>query len=183
MDPHPHPLLHFLVRMKPTSTNDFLQIAKNVEDKRGKIWAIQRMLKCFPAKSLNLIPHQIGSMETGVIIQKHSRAFRLYGAWQHPQPPRNEPYLSALLCLPPFPSWTNALYTTLTSRTIKKQLCGPESFHYACILPCRWLYRYVTTVLPALRGMFFMASVRFSYDYPSYMCANANVCVCVCVCV
>ena len=31
MDPQPHPLLHFLVRMKPTSTNVFLQVAKNVE--------------------------------------------------------------------------------------------------------------------------------------------------------
>ena len=31
MDLQPHPLLHFLVRMKPTSTNVFLQVAKNVE--------------------------------------------------------------------------------------------------------------------------------------------------------
>ena len=30
MDPQPHSLLHFLVRMKPTSTNVFLQVAKNV---------------------------------------------------------------------------------------------------------------------------------------------------------
>ena len=28
MDPQPHPLLNFFVRMKPTSTNDFLQVAK-----------------------------------------------------------------------------------------------------------------------------------------------------------
>ena len=67
------------------------------------------MLKCFPAKSPKLIPHQIDSMGTGVITQKddsvrqHSRAFWLYGASQHPQPPRNEPHLSGLLSLPPFP--------------------------------------------------------------------------------
>ena len=49
-------------------------------------------------KSLKLIPHQIGSMGTGVLMQKddsvgqHSRAFWLYGTSQHPQPPRNEPF-------------------------------------------------------------------------------------------
>ena len=108
MDPQPHPRLHFLW-MKQTSTNVFLQTAKNVEVTRGEIWAVRRVLKCFPAKSLKLIPHQIGSMRTGVIMQKndsvrqHCRAFWLYGASQHPQPPRNEPHLSALLCSPPFP--------------------------------------------------------------------------------
>ena len=56
---------------------------------RGKIGAVRRMLKCFPAKSLKLIPHQIGNMGTGVIMQKddsvrqHSRAFWLYGTSQH----------------------------------------------------------------------------------------------------
>ena len=109
MDPQPHPLLHFLVWMKPTSINVFLQVTKNVEVTRGNIWAVRRMLKCFPVKSLKLIPHQIDSMGTGVVMQKddsvrqNSRAFWLYGASQHPQPPRNEPHLSALLCLPPFP--------------------------------------------------------------------------------
>ena len=45
----------------------------------------------------------------GVIMQKndsvrqHSRSFWLYGASQHPQPPRNKPHLSDLLNLPPFP--------------------------------------------------------------------------------
>ena len=109
MDPQPHPILHFLVRMKPTSANVFLQITKNVEVTRGKIWTLLSMLKGFPAKYLKRIPHQIVSMRTGVIMQKHdslrqhSRAFSLCGASQHPQLPRNEPYVSALLCLPPFP--------------------------------------------------------------------------------
>ena len=109
MDPQPHSLLHFLVRVKPTSTNVFLQVAKNVEVTSGKIWAVRRMLKYFRAKSLNLVPHHIGSMGTGVIMQKDDfvrqnfRAFWLYGTSQHPQPPRNEPHLSAVLCLPPFP--------------------------------------------------------------------------------
>ena len=107
MDPQPHRLLHFLVWMKHMFTNVFLQVAKNVDVTWGKIWTVRRMLKCFPAKSLKLIPRQIGGK--GVIVQKgdsvrqHSRAFRLYGASQHPQPQRNERHLSALLCLSLFP--------------------------------------------------------------------------------
>ena len=72
MDPEPHPLLHFLVRMKPTSMNVFIQVAKNVKVRRGEIWVVRRMLKFFSAKSLKLIPHQIGSRLTGVIMQKES---------------------------------------------------------------------------------------------------------------
>ena len=79
-----------------------------------KMWKSQRERSglyegCFPAKSLKLIPQQIGNMGTGVIMQKdflvrqHSRVFWLYGALQHTQPLRNEQDLSALLCLPPFP--------------------------------------------------------------------------------
>ena len=81
MDPQLHLLLYFLVRMKPTSMNVFLKVAKNVEVTRGMIWTVRRMLKCFPAKYLNVIPHQIGSMGTGVItleddfVRQHSRAF------------------------------------------------------------------------------------------------------------
>ena len=147
MDPQPHPVLHFLVQMKPTSTNVFLQVAETVEVTREQIWAVRTMLKCFPTKSPKLIPRQIDSMGRGVIMQKddsvrqHSRAFWLYGASQHLQLPRNELHLSALL------------YTTLTSRSIKKQLCGPVCFHYECLLSYRWQYRYATTVLPAFKQM------------------------------
>ena len=81
MDPQPHPLLLFLDRMKPMSTNVFLQVAKNIQVTRRNIWAVRRMLKCFPAKSLKLISHQICSLGTGVIMHKddfirqHFRAF------------------------------------------------------------------------------------------------------------
>ena len=55
-----------------------------------------------------------------------------------------------------FQCWTNTLYTTLTSRAIKKQLCEPVCFHYACSLPYRWQYWYITTVLPAFaRNVFY----------------------------
>ena len=52
--------------------------------RKGKIWAVRGMLKCFPAKFLKLSPHLIGCMGTGVIMQKddsvrqHSKAFWLY---------------------------------------------------------------------------------------------------------
>ena len=81
MDPQPHPLLHFLVRMKPTFKNVFVEVAKNVEVTREKIWDVRRMLKWIPAKSQKRVPRQIGSMGTGVFVQKddsvrrHSRAF------------------------------------------------------------------------------------------------------------
>ena len=158
MDTQPHPLLHFLVRMKPTSTNVFLQVAKYVEVTRGKIWIVRRMLKCFPAKSLKIIPHHIGSMGTGVIMQKddcvrqHSREFLLHGTSQHPQSPRNEPHLSALLCLPPFPILENILYTMLTSRAIKNNCVN------LCVFTMHVSYPTdgITKVLPLLRGMCFM---------------------------
>ena len=153
MDPLPHPLLHFLVRMKPTSTNVFLQVTKNAGVTRGKTYAVRRMLKCFPAKSLKLIPYQIVSMGTGVIMQKddpfrhHSRAFWLYRVFQHPQPPRNERHLSALLCMPPFSMMDeHTVYATLASRAIKKQLCGPVRFHYAYL--CSLWYRTWTLQRP-----------------------------------
>ena len=106
MDPQPHLLLHF-IWMNLMSMNVFLQVAKNVEVTRGKIWAVQR-LKCFSAKSLKLILNQIGSMGKGVIMQKddsakqHSRALIIWHV-AAPSATINEPHLSALLCLPPFP--------------------------------------------------------------------------------
>ena len=51
--------------------NVFLQVAENLEVTVGTIWDVRRMFKSFPAKSLKLIPHQINSMGTGVIIQKY----------------------------------------------------------------------------------------------------------------
>ena len=148
MYPQPHPLLHFLVRMKPTSTNAFLQIAKNVEVTMEKIWAVRRMLKCFSAKSLKLIPHQIGSMALSCkddSFRQHSRAFWLYGTSQHPQTPRNEPPLSAFLCLPPFTMLDeHTLHHThlqsskeTTMWTCAFSLCGSPTI------------QMVTTVLPA----------------------------------
>ena len=59
------------------------------------------------------------------------------------------------LCLH-FQFWTNTLYTTLTSRAIQKLLCGLVRFHYGCLLPYRWQYRYVTTVLSVFaRNVFY----------------------------
>ena len=59
MDPQLHPLLHFLIQMKPTSTNVFFQVEKNVEVTRGKIWAVRRMLKCFPVNLWCLSPTRL----------------------------------------------------------------------------------------------------------------------------
>ena len=162
MGTQPHPLLHFLVRMKPTSTSVFLQVAKNVEVTRGKIWTVRRMLKCFLVKYLKLIPHQIGSMGKGVIMQKgdsvrqNSSAFWLYGAPQHPQPPRNGPHLSALLCLPLFPMLDEHTlhYAHLQSN---KETTVWTSALSLCMSPTPQLtVLIVTTVLPAFaRNVFY----------------------------
>ena len=73
-------------------------------------------------------------------VQQHSRAFSL--------------------------CWTNTLYTTLTSRTIKKQLCGPVCFHCACLLPYRWQYWYITTVLSAFARTVFYGGCSVFFDCP-----------------
>ena len=48
-----------------------------------------------------------------------------------------------------FQCWASTLYTTLTSRSIKKQVYGPVRFHYACPLSYSCQFRFVTTVFPA----------------------------------
>ena len=77
-----------------------------------------------------------------------------------------------------FQFWTNRLYTTLTSRTIKKQLCGPVRFHYACLLPYKWQYRYATTVLSDFaRNVFYGGCAVFIWLHLKYMnnfCVHMN---------
>ena len=109
MDPQPHPLLHFLVRMKQTSTNVFLQVARSMEVTRKKIWAVRRMLKYFQPNLRSLSLTRLAVWGRALLCKKddsvrqHSREFWFYGASQHPQTPSDEPHLSALLWLPPFP--------------------------------------------------------------------------------
>ena len=123
-----HPLLHFLVQMKPTSTNVFLEVAKNIEATRGKTWAVRRMLKCFPAKSVKLIPHIIGIWERALSCKRMIPFDNLSGRfvlWRvastlnHQE--TNHTSLLFFACLH-FLCWTNTLYTTLTSKAVKKQL-------------------------------------------------------------
>ena len=70
MDPQPLPLLQFLVQMKPTSTNVFLQVVKNVEVTRGNIWDVRRMLKCFSAKSMKHIPTRLAVCERALSCKR-----------------------------------------------------------------------------------------------------------------
>ena len=127
MNPQPHPLLHYLVRQKPTSTNVCLQVAKNVEVIRGKFWAVQSMF-VFPTKSLKLISHQIGSMETELSSKRMIPSDSIPGYFDfmarrstlsHQE--TNHISLFFLVCLH-FQFWTNTLYTSLTSRTINNLL-------------------------------------------------------------
>ena len=162
MDPQSHPLLHYLVRMKPTSTNIFLEVAKNVKVTRGKIWAVRRMLKY---SQPNPEAYHSPDWQYGDGRYRAKGWFRptaLQGVltlWRvatlSVNQETNHISLIFFACLH-FQCWTNTLCTTLTFRVIKKQACGPVRFHYACLLPYRCEYRYVTTVLPDFaRNMFY----------------------------
>ena len=124
MDPQPHPLLHFLVRMKPTSTNVFLQVAKNVEVTRGKVWAVWRMLKNFPVTFLKLIPRQIGSMGTGVIMQTDDSVREAFldvlTLWRVPAPSATKKRITTL-CFSLLPPFSNAGRTQFTPRSPPEQ--------------------------------------------------------------
>ena len=116
----------------------------------------------FPAKSLMLIPHILAiwgqALSWKRTIPSYSNARRFdfterRSSLIHQE--TNHTPLLFIICLD-FQCCTNRLYTTLTSRSIEKQLCGPVRFHYACLLPYIWQYRYVTTVMPALaRNVFY----------------------------
>ena len=70
-------------------------------------------------------------------VRQHSRAFWIYGASQHHQPPRiNHTFLLFFACLH-FQCWTNHALHYANLQSNKEQLCGPVRFHYACLLPYR----------------------------------------------
>ena len=128
MDPQPHSLLHFLIRTKKTSTNVLLQVAKNVEVTKAKNWAVRRMLKCFPAKSVKLVPHINGICGRALSCKRMIPFDNLSGRFdimaRRSTLNRQETNHTSLLffaCLH-FVCWTNTLYTTLTSKAVKKQL-------------------------------------------------------------
>ena len=154
--------LHFLVRMKPTSTNVFLQLTKKRKTQgerselyggcksvsQSNLWRLYltrlavwgRALSCKRIIPSDSIPGRFDFMARRSTLSHQET---------------NHTSLLFFACLH-FQCWTNTLYTTLTSRVIKKQLCGPVRFHYTSLLPHRWQYRYVTTVLPAFaRNVFY----------------------------
>ena len=163
MDTQPHPLLHFLVWMKPTSTNVFLQVAKKMWNPQGErsglyggCWSVsQPNLWSLSVTRLSVWERALSSKIT-IPFEQHPGRF--YFVARHSTLSYQKTNHTSLLffaCLH-FHCWMKTLYTTFTSRAIKKQLCWPVSFHSACPLPYRWQYWYVSTVLPAFaRNMFY----------------------------
>ena len=161
MDPQRHPLLHFLVRLKPTFTNVFLQVAKTwkLQGERsglyGGCWSVSqpnlwslsltrlavwgRALSCQRMIPSNSIPGHFDFTACSSTLSHQEM---------------NHICLLFFVCFH-FKCWTNTLYTTLTSRAIKEHLCGPSHFS-PCMTPIlQRKYRCVTTVLPAFaRNMF-----------------------------
>ena len=128
----------------------------------GKDLVCTEDVECFPAKFLKPIPHQIGSTGTGVIMLKMILSDSVLGRFDFMAPrstlsyqETNHTSLLFFACLH-FQCYTNTLYTTLICKAIKKQLCGTVRFHYACLLPYRWQYGYLKTVLTAFaRNVFY----------------------------
>ena len=120
MDPQPHPLLHFLVRMKPTSTNVFIQVAKNVEVTRGKDLGRTEDVVVFPSQISEAYPSSDWQYGDGSYVScKRMIPPDIIPGCFDLQPPRNEPHLSVLLCLSPFPMLDEhtLLYAHLHSNT------------------------------------------------------------------
>ena len=84
----------------------------------------------------------------------HSTAFQgvlTYGVSQHLLPPRNEPRLSAILCLPSFPMLDEHILHNAHLQS------NEETTAWTCAFSlCRWQYRYITRVLPTfVRNVFY----------------------------
>ena len=63
--------------------------------------------------------------------------------------------------------WTNTLYTTLTSRAIRKQLVNLCVFTMHVSYPTDGSINTYQQCCQVLRGMYFSTDVRFSFDWPS----------------
>ena len=69
-----------------------------------------------------------------------------------------------------FQCWTNTRYTTLTSRAIKKQFSSPVVFTMHVSYPTYGSIDTSQQCCQLLRGMCFIAGVRFSFDCRLYIC-------------
>ena len=132
MDPQPHPLLHFLVRMKPTSTNVFIQVAKMWKS-QGERSGIYGGCCVFPSQLYEAYASPDWPYGDG---RYHAEGWFLPAAFQGvltlwriavPTAIKKRTSLLFFACLH-FQFWTNILYTTLTSRAINKQLSGLVSY-------------------------------------------------------
>ena len=149
MDQQPHPLLLAPPRPNETDIHECLSSSRRkCVSHKGKDLAVRRMLVCFPAESLTRLAVWGRSLSCKRMISSDSIPGRFdfierSSTLNHQEMNHTSLLLFAFLH---FQCWTNTLYTTLTFRAIKKQLCGPVRFHYACLLPYRWQYPYVTSL-------------------------------------
>ena len=146
MNPQPHSILHFL------SKGNRLDVRVCHSSGRQKIVEVTRE-KIYPSPDW-----QYGALSCKTMIPSNSTPGRFDFMTRRSTLSHQETNHTSLLffvCLH-FQCWTNALYTTLTSKAIKKHLCESVRFHYTCLLPYIWQYRYVATVFPAFaRNVFY----------------------------
>lgn len=95
-------------------------------------------------------------------IVRHSFCYNEFCVFLHPLPPIKEPQLSTLLCLLPFSMLDEHIfhYTHLQrNNETTVQTC-------AFLLPNRWQYCYIITVLSTFERHMFYGGVKFSYECP-----------------
>ena len=140
MNPQPRPHLHFLVQMKPNSSFTSPNLWKSEGERSGlyggcwsisqpNLWSLSLNRLAVWGRALSckrMIPSDSISGSFDFMARSSTLGHQ----------EKNHTSLLFFACLH-LQCWTNTLYTTLASRAIKKQLCGPVHFHCACLLPYR----------------------------------------------
>ena len=175
MEPQSHPLLHFFVRMKPTPTNVFLQIIKMWKP-QGIDLGCRENVEVFLCQISEVYPSPDWHCGDG---RYHAKgwispiAFKgVLALWRVAAPSatkkRTHPLCSSLLV-----SISNSgrIHFTLRSppEQYRNNCVDLVCFHYACLLPYRWQYRYVTTVLPDFARNVFYGGCSVFFWVPLYI--------------
>ena len=132
----------------------------SLTDLQGERSGCTEDVEVFPSKSLKPISHQIWQYgDRNYHAKVRFRPTEIQGVltlWRLAAPSATKKRATSLCFSFHFQCWSNTLYTTLTSRAIKKEPYAHVHFNYTCLLPYRWQYQYLTTVLPAYaRNVFY----------------------------
>ena len=167
MGPQPHPLLHFLVRMKPTSTNVFFSGRQKCESHNVKYLGCKEDVEVFLSQISDA--HPLPDWQYGYRPKEWISPTAFQGVltlWRVSAPSATKTNHTSLLffvCLH-FQCWTNTPLHYAHIQSNKETTVCTREFYYACLLVYRWQYRYVITLLPVFARNVFIAGIRLSFD-------------------